>query len=124
FGSMSSTLDPQLHFLMPAYSTGRFTHDPLVAMDFDGNLIPWLATSWDVIDAVTWRFHLREGVSFQDGTPFNAASVRSTLLRYLTDDIREQSYQASLYQFIEDVVVEDEYTVLIKTTDPARNLLN
>lgn len=124
FGSMSSTLDPQLHFLMPAYSTGRFTHDPLVAMDFDGNLIPWLATSWDVIDDVTWRFHLREGVSFQDGTPFNAASVRSTLLRYLTDDIREQSYQASLYQFIEDVIVEDEYTVLIKTTDPARNLLN
>jgi len=124
FGSSQNTLDPQLHFIMTAYSTGRFTHDPLIASDFDGNLIPWLATSWEAIDDLTWRFSLREGVTFQDGTPFNAESVRATLLRYLTDEVQAVSFQAGLYTFIDDVIVEDEYTVLIKTAAPTRNLLN
>jgi len=37
---------------------------------------PWLATSWDVSsDGLEWTFHLRQGVKFQDGTPFNADAV-------------------------------------------------
>lgn len=37
---------------------------------------PWLATSWDVSsDGLSWTFHLRQGVKFHDGTPFNADAV-------------------------------------------------
>jgi peptide/nickel transport system substrate-binding protein len=37
---------------------------------------PALATSWDVSpDLTTWTFHLRDGVKFQDGTPFDADAV-------------------------------------------------
>jgi peptide/nickel transport system substrate-binding protein len=38
-------------------------------------LIPALATSWESIDPNTWRFHLRKGVNFSDGTPFTADDV-------------------------------------------------
>jgi peptide/nickel transport system substrate-binding protein len=42
-----------------------------------GALTPWLAESWDVSsDASSFTFHLRDGVTFSDGTPFTADSVK------------------------------------------------
>ena len=38
-------------------------------------LAPGLATSWKFIAPNTWRFHLRRGVRFQNGTPFDAIAV-------------------------------------------------
>ncbi|WP_280398619.1 ABC transporter substrate-binding protein [Nocardia carnea] len=44
-----------------------------------GELRPWLAQRWEVSpDATTFTFHLREGVTFSDGTPLTAESVRAT----------------------------------------------
>jgi peptide/nickel transport system substrate-binding protein len=37
-----------------------------------GKVDPLLATSWEQQNPTTWIFHLRTGVTFQDGTPFNA----------------------------------------------------
>ena len=46
------------------------------------DLIPALATSWEANDdATVWTFHLREGVSFHDGTPFDAAAVKFNIDR-------------------------------------------
>ncbi|MCB1491933.1 MAG: hypothetical protein KDJ77_09060, partial [Rhodobiaceae bacterium] len=46
--------------------------DPLVLRDDAGKPGPGLATSWEAVDPMTWRFHLREGVKFHDGEPFTA----------------------------------------------------
>lgn len=40
-----------------------------------GELIPMLATSWEQVEPTRWRFQLREGVTFHDGTPFNAEAA-------------------------------------------------
>jgi len=54
----------------------------LVDADEAGTLRPGLATSWSVSkDGLTWTFKLREGVTFHDGTPFDAASATSALER-------------------------------------------
>jgi peptide/nickel transport system substrate-binding protein len=47
----------------------------LTARDKDLKLIPSLATSWEARTPTVWRFHLRRGVAFHDGTPFTADDV-------------------------------------------------
>ncbi|WP_051216240.1 ABC transporter substrate-binding protein [Microbacterium gubbeenense] len=55
---------------------GRIVYDNLVSLDENGDPSPWLAESWDVSDDGTvYTFHLREGVTFSDGAPLNAAAV-------------------------------------------------
>lgn len=50
--------------------------EQLVTVDLaTGELVPMLATSWEQIDDTTWRFHLREGVTFHDGSPFDAEAA-------------------------------------------------
>lgn len=54
----------------------RNIFEMLVVRDPGTNeLVPELATSWRQIDPTTWEFQLREGVTFHDGSPFNAASA-------------------------------------------------
>ena len=48
---------------------------------------PALATDWEVSeDGLTWTFHLREGVEFHDGNPFNAEAVKWNFDRWRLED--------------------------------------
>jgi len=50
-------------------------YEPLVARDRDYKLTPGLATDWKQTAPTVWRFNLRKGVQFHDGTPFTADDV-------------------------------------------------
>src|SRR5256885_431874 len=47
----------------------------LVMRDKQLGLAPGLAVSWTRLNDTTWRFALRQGVKFSDGTPFTADDV-------------------------------------------------
>lgn len=51
----------------------------LLALDEKVELQPALATEWEQVDDLTWKFTLREGVKFHDGTDMTAESVKHTL---------------------------------------------
>ena len=54
--------------------------ETLVGVDHDGNTIPCLATGWRTSeDGLEWRFSLREGVTFHDGTPMTPETVVNAL---------------------------------------------
>lgn len=53
--------------------------ETLVEAGVDGGAQPRLATSWTQTSATTWDFTLREGVTFQDGTPLDADAVVTAL---------------------------------------------
>ncbi len=72
--------------------TGYTIYDPLVAWEMNvadrpGKLIPGLATEWSVdpADQKKWRFKLRPGVKFHDGSAFNADAVVWNLDKVLDD---------------------------------------
>src|SRR5699024_7330616 len=87
-----------------------------------GDLKPLLAESWEQVDADTWRFHLRDGVSFSDGSAFDAADVKHSVERTLSDQLSCET-GAKFFGGI-DVTVEpvDDTTVDI-TADPAQPVL-
>ncbi|HEY0214023.1 MAG TPA: ABC transporter substrate-binding protein [Paenirhodobacter sp.] len=54
--------------------------DKLVFVDGEGNASPWLAESWEQNDDATeFTLHLKPGVTFSDGSPFDAAAVAANL---------------------------------------------
>jgi peptide/nickel transport system substrate-binding protein len=89
------------------------TNEPLIARDNKGDLHPALAKSWELIDPLTMRFHLREGVKFSDGVEFTADDVVYTLA-YVFDPKNTYAQAARISQIASSTAV-DKYTVEIKT---------
>jgi ABC-type transport system substrate-binding protein len=90
--------------------TGQIGLDQLTHEDYKGNIIPNLATSWDVVTdpanpSIT--FHLRQGVTFQDGTTFNAQVVKWNL------DMIKTGVNASTAATWKSWDVIDDYTIRI-----------
>ncbi len=83
---------------------------------------PLLAHSWETIDEVTTRFYLREEVEFHDGTEFTAEDVKFHFER-VRDGTREQYIQQPVFQFFEDIVIHDPYTLDFVTPEPDTLLL-
>jgi len=69
---------------------------------------PALATDYEVSeDGLTWNFSLREGVSFHDGTHFNATAVKYSIDRI----IELGSGPVFIWDPLEEIKIIDEYTV-------------
>ena len=69
------TMDPYSQNENLTNNINNLIYDTLVMRDKDLKVIPGLATSWEQLNPTTWRFKLREGVKFHDGTPFTADDV-------------------------------------------------
>ncbi|MGQ3488965.1 ABC transporter substrate-binding protein [Roseovarius pacificus] len=97
--------------------------DRLVDMNPDFSLRPGLAKSWEFEDGgKRVVLHLEEGVSFHDGTPFNAEAVKWNLDTRLDPDAGS-SQRKQLEAVIESVEVVDEHTVAINMVEPYPPLL-
>ena len=82
-GGDSVGLDPALEEDGESFKVCDNIYDTLVQYkEESAELEPGLATSWENSeDSLTWTFHLRQGVTFHDGTPFNAEAVLFSLNR-------------------------------------------
>ncbi|WP_230101759.1 ABC transporter substrate-binding protein [Microbacterium sp. Bi121] len=67
------------HPILRNVGEGLLNRDPETS-----ELVPELATAWEQVDDTTWRFTLREGVKFHDGTDFNAEAAADAL-NYVLD---------------------------------------
>ena len=86
----------------------RTAYNSLLNYDDQGNLIGELATEWSFdTQACTITYKLRQGVTFSDGTPFNAEAVKWNIEEYAANNRTEVADIAS-------IDCPDEYTVTIK----------
>src|SRR6201999_302290 len=89
-------------------------YEPLVRRSKDLKVEPALATEWAQTAPDVWRFKLRQGVKFSDGTPFTADDVLFSFKR-----IREPtSALNSNVATVADLVKVDDFTVDFHTKGP------
>jgi peptide/nickel transport system substrate-binding protein len=100
---------------------GELIYDSLVRKDEHFNLQPWLATSWERPDALTWVFHLRGGVRFQDGKALTADDVAWSI-QSMTNGALVTAKGGS-FKDVVAVEVRDPLTVVVKTDKPDASLL-
>ncbi|MEO1612994.1 MAG: ABC transporter substrate-binding protein, partial [Pseudomonadota bacterium] len=94
----------------------------LVRFAEDGSVKPGLAESWEISDGgLVYTFALREGVTFHDGTTFDADDVVFALTRIAAED--SANAQKALYAAILEVVAVDPKTVRITLSQPTGNFL-
>ncbi|RQG99919.1 ABC transporter substrate-binding protein [Natrarchaeobius oligotrophus] len=87
-------------------------YEGLLAVDFEGRPQPQLATDWEQLDETTYRFELREGVTFHNGESLTADHVRFSLERY------EGSPRANdVYDWYEGVDVVDDHELEIRLVE-------
>ncbi len=91
--------------------------DPLTMVEHDGTVSPWLFESWEAINPTTWQFKLREGISFQNGEPFNADAVINTLT-YLTSEAGLRESLSRVVSSVSGVRALNPYQVEITTHYP------
>jgi peptide/nickel transport system substrate-binding protein len=84
----------------------------LVEANPDFTLKPGLAESWEQIDATHWRFHLRKGVKFHDGSVMKAENVKWSIERALKDPTIKSLTK------IKKIKVVDDYTIDFITEEP------
>ncbi|MBV9553100.1 MAG: ABC transporter substrate-binding protein [Alphaproteobacteria bacterium] len=89
-------------------------YEQLVRWDKDMKLEGALATEWSQTDPTTWRFKLRQGVKFHDGTPFTADDVVFSYDRAT----HPGSNVASPLATVKEVKKIDDYTVDFITDGP------
>ena len=103
---------------------GRIVFAGLCDKLFDLNekleIVPQLATGYAWTDPKTLVLHLRQGVVFQNGEPFDAAAVKYSLERHLT---LQGSFRRSEISTIDHVEIVDPATVRILLKSPTAPLL-
>jgi peptide/nickel transport system substrate-binding protein len=110
YTSTVTTWDPSVSFSTEVVYMAN-VYEPLMYANPPGSAEPFspaLATSWEVSkDGLEWTFHLRQGVTFHDGTPFNAAAVK-----YSIDRTKKINLGAAyLWAPVKEVQVVDDSTV-------------
>jgi glutathione transport system substrate-binding protein len=108
----------------PAASEAAFLiYDGLVRFDSQLKVQPDLATSWSVApDGKTWTFHLRQGVKFTDGTPFDAQAAVSDLQRMI--DPKTNNTNRPIWDIFASAKVVDPSTIELVTKQPSGQVLN
>jgi peptide/nickel transport system substrate-binding protein len=122
--SSPNNLDPRQGTDAQSERVGGLIFDALVKKDENYNLRPWLATSWEQPDALTWVFHLRDGVRFQDGRPLEAEDVVWTIESLIEPKLAGLiTAKSGAFAAVERAEARDRLTVVMRMKRPDAGLL-
>ncbi len=116
--SDASSYDPLLASSGGDESLLYLIYDRLIDYGPDFEPIPGLAESWENIDSTTWVLNLQKGVTFHDGTDFDAEAVKLNIERANSDSSNKSDLNS-----IESVEVTDSHTVTLHLNEPNSGLL-
>ena len=114
-----SNLDPRIGTDAQSEHIDALLFDALLERGPHFNLKPGLATSWNSPNPLTWVFHLRSGVRFQNGQPLTSRDVQWTIGSLLDGSII--SVKSGAYRNVSSIDTPDPATVVfhLKKPDPS-----
>src|SRR5918992_2939157 len=111
-----TSLGVQVQVLIPSL------FNTLVTIDENLEVIPDLASSWEVKDGgKTYMFHLHKGMKFHDGTDCDAAAVKWNFDRLLNPE--EKVLTAPFFAIVQSVEPVDAHTLKITLEYPTETFL-
>lgn len=116
-----STLDPHRQWNPDSYYVYRNIYDNLVTRNTAGEIVPQIATAWNMVDDTTVEFTIRTDVKFHDGSPLTADDVVFSIKRITNPEFK--SPQLGQFNSIVEATATAPDTVVIKTGKPYPPLL-
>ncbi|WP_426323348.1 ABC transporter substrate-binding protein [Microbacterium sp. E-13] len=112
-------VDPHQVYTYDGWAVSSAITDSLTDLDPKTNeVVPLLATDWTVNeDASEYTFHLRDDVTFSDGTEFTAQSVKNNLDDTLANTPGSSGVPVYLGSYVE-TLVDDPYTATVRFSQP------
>lgn len=107
------TMDPHATNDFVTTAIFRQVYDSLTGLTLDMDIVPGIATDWEYLGDATWRFSLREGVSFHDGSTLTADDVVFSILRQ-----KNSRFYTALFGGVVDAVAVDDLTVDVISAAP------
>jgi len=114
-------LDPRIGTNSESERIDQLLFNSLVRRGPQLEILPDLATHWEVPDPTTYRFHLRPGVRFHNGQTLTSQDVRYTLESLLDGSIT--SSKTSTYRVIAGIETPDDQTIVFHLKEPYASFL-
>lgn len=119
--SSPTNLDPRVGTDAYSERIAGLIFDSLVRKDDRFILQPWVAEKWETPDPQTYVFHLHKNIHFHDGRALTARDVKWTLDSLLNKTV--VSLRAAAYRHVSAVEAPDDWTVIIRLSEPDATLL-
>ena len=116
-------LDPHVGGNFPQALLATQVLESMVALDENGEIVPWLATEWQQSDdGLSWDFTLDPDARFSDGTPVDAAAIKVNIEHLQNPDTGSSTGYLAVQQIAEIEIVSDD-VVRFRMTRPDAALL-
>ncbi|MEK6709615.1 MAG: ABC transporter substrate-binding protein, partial [Nitrospinota bacterium] len=117
------TMDPNVSSSGIGLTIWRWSYDTLVSADArTGKNIPWLAERWEKLGPTQYKFWLRKGVKFSDGTPLTTAAIQYTIDRIRDPELK--SVQRGFFEDLDRFEFLDDHTFVWHLKRPDNGLLH
>lgn len=101
---------------MAPFTIRALVFNTLIQLDYDYTMQPALAESWEMSeDGMVWTFHLRKGVTFHDGEPWNAEAAKFNWEERIAAG---KDGTAGFLKAIDTMECPDEYTFVVNLNTP------
>lgn len=108
-----TSMDPHVGKEIAAVVVTNNIFGTLLAKDADGNIVPYIAESWEMVDDTTIDFKIREDITFHDGSKLTAEDVAYSINRAINS-----AYVAYIIDYAKDAEVIEDYKVRLNLKAP------
>ena len=116
-----TSLDPRIGLSAESERIQQLIFSSLVRRGKRFEILPDLSTHWEILDPLTYCFHLRSGVKFHDGKPLTSRDVKYTFESLLNGSL--VSPKSSTFQLIQAMETPDEHTIFFRLKEPFAGFL-